>query len=158
MVGVATRPAGMTGRQVGRIAAVRRFNRFYTRCIGALDDGLLQSEFSLTEVRVLFELAHGQPTTAGTLGQRLGLDAGYLSRILQRFRRNGLLLREPSPHDRREYHLRLTSLGRTTFAPLDRAASREVAQLLRPLVEGEQRDLLSAMQTIMRILDGGRPD
>lgn len=147
----------MTRAQAGRIAAVRRFNRFYTRCIGALDDGLPQSEYSLTEVRVLFELAHGAPTTAGELGQRLGLDAGYLSRILQRFHRAGLLQREASAQDRREYHLRLTAAGRAALAPLDRAASREVAQLLQALAEGEQRNLLSAMQTIMRLLDGRQP-
>jgi DNA-binding MarR family transcriptional regulator len=147
----------MTRQRAGCIAAVRHFNRFYTRCIGALDDGLLQSEFSLTEVRVLFELAHGPESTAGMLGQRLGLDAGYLSRILRRFRRTGLLERRPSPHDRREYRLSLTAAGRAAFVPLDRAASREIGRLLRPLDERAQQDLLAAMQTIVRLLDRGEP-
>jgi DNA-binding MarR family transcriptional regulator len=143
----------MTMRPAERVAAVRRFNRFYTQYVGALDDSLLRSAFSLTEVRVLFELVHGPATTARALGQRLGLDAGYLSRILQRFRRDGLLTREASPQDRREYWLRLTPAGRAAFMPLDRAASREVARMLKSLSEDKQRLLLAAMQTIQRLLD-----
>lgn len=143
----------MTMRPAERIAAIRRFNRFYTQYVGALDDSLLHSAFSLTEVRVLFELAHGPATTAGALGQRLGLDAGYLSRILQRFRRAGLLTREASARDRREYRLLLTAAGRAAFVPLDRAASREVARMLRSLSDDRQRVLLAAMQTIQHLLD-----
>lgn len=139
----------------GRIAVMRRFNRFYRQHIGALDDGMLCSDFSLTEVRVMFELAYGPVTTAKDLRQRLGLDAGYLSRILQRFYRNGFLLREISLQDRRELQLELTPAGRAVFASLDDAASREVARLLQSLDERDQQILLEAMQTIMQLLAEG---
>src|SRR4051794_12865036 len=94
-----------------RIAAVRRFSRFYTRVIGALDKGLLHSRFTLTEARVLYELAQRADVTATGLGRQLGLDAGYLSRILQRFEQEGLILRAPSAGDRRQSLLAITAAG-----------------------------------------------
>src|SRR5271165_7074172 len=107
------------------VAAVRGFNRFYTRRIGALGAGHLASPFSLTEVRVLYELAHREGPTASELAKDLGLDPGYLSRILLKFRRRGMLAKKPSASDGRQSHLALTAKGRKAFAPLERAASRE---------------------------------
>src|ERR1044072_9001952 len=112
------------------VAAVRHFNRFYTRKIGVLQRGLLASPFSLTEVRVLYELAHHPGVTAAVLRRDLGLDAGYLSRMLSRFARQGLVRREPSPDDAREMHLRLTTRGEKTFAELDARSNAEVKALL----------------------------
>jgi DNA-binding MarR family transcriptional regulator len=107
-----------------RVGAVRRFNRYYTRVIGALQEGLLQSRFTLAEARVLYELAQHDDLTATDLGRELELDPGYLSRILQRFERDGMLAREPSPADRRQILLSLTAAGRDAFAPARRKIPR----------------------------------
>src|ERR1051326_2022559 len=130
------------------VAAVRGFNRFYTRRIGVLDEGHLASPFSLTEVRVLYELAHRDGMTASELVKDLGLDAGYLSRILLKLRRRGMLARTRSGKDGRQSHLVLTTRGRKAFAPLDRAASRQVAAMLDALPAGERARLVEAMETI----------
>src|SRR5579859_1383174 len=114
-----------------RIAAVRQFSRFYTRRIGALQEGLLQSRFTLTEARVLYELAQQSTTTATELGRQLAVDAGYLSRILQRFEHDGLISRRPLETDRRQSLVSLSQAGRETFAPLDERSRQEVAALLR---------------------------
>jgi DNA-binding MarR family transcriptional regulator/GNAT superfamily N-acetyltransferase len=135
-----------------RVEAVRRFNRFYTKQIGVLHEGLLQSPFSLTEVRVLYELAHHANITASELAKELGLDAGYLSRILRRFEYSGFLDRTPSQTDGRRSHLRLTQQGRDAFAPLDQRSHDEVAALLGKLPATEQKRLLDAMRTIERTL------
>src|SRR2546428_10023756 len=112
------------------VAAVRRFNRFYTRHIGLLQETLLRSPFSLTEARVLYELGNRAPTHATALGQELGLDAGYLSRILRGFERRGLLPRTPSHTDRRQSVLALTAQGRNALARLRAASRRPVRALL----------------------------
>jgi DNA-binding MarR family transcriptional regulator/GNAT superfamily N-acetyltransferase len=137
----------------GRIAAVRRFNRFYTRRIGVLQEGLLDSPFSLAEARVLYELAHRAGVTAGELARDLGLDAGYLSRILRGFARRGLLSRAAADGDARRRPITLTAAGRQAFAPLDRASRREVAALLEVLSEPEQARLAGAMDAIHELLD-----
>jgi DNA-binding MarR family transcriptional regulator/GNAT superfamily N-acetyltransferase len=137
-----------------RVAAVRRFNRRYTRVIGVLNEGLLASEFSLTEVRVLYELAHSDAPTASELGAALGIDAGYMSRILGGFARRRLLARDPSPEDGRRSHLRLTRQGREVFARLDALASDEIRALLAPLPDPAQRRLLGAMREVERLLGG----
>src|SRR2546425_5201095 len=110
-------PRTPAGPLEARIAAVRRFNRFYTRQIGVLGD-YLDSPFSLTEARVLYELAHREAPTAAALAADLGLDAGYLSRILKRFEQRGYLQRARSKADGRQAHLSLTARGRKAFAPL----------------------------------------
>jgi len=139
-----------------RIEGVRRFNRFYTQQIGVLDEGLLESAFSLTEVRVLYELAHREVSTAGELGADLGLDAGYLSRILGGFVRGGLLARKPSRTDGRQTLLRLTAKGTGAFGPLDVRAREAIRAMLGGLSATEQRRLLDAMTRIEGLL-GARP-
>jgi DNA-binding MarR family transcriptional regulator/GNAT superfamily N-acetyltransferase len=136
-----------------RIAAVRRFNRFYTRIIGALEEGLLQSRFSLAEARVLYELAQRNDLTATDLGRDLGLDPGYLSRILQRFEREELLARTQSDIDKRQSLLSLTAPGRDAFAPLDTGSREQVGTLLARLSEPAQAGLVSAMARIETLLD-----
>ncbi|MBL8675266.1 MAG: MarR family transcriptional regulator [Rhodospirillales bacterium] len=138
-----------------RARAVRRFNRFYTQRIGVLKEGLNDSPFPLAEARVLYELAHRDDTTATGLARDLGLDAGYLSRILGGFEQRGLLTRRPAADDARRSLLTLTRAGRKAFAPLDKASQREFTAVLGALAEGDQRTLLDAMATIERLLGGG---
>ena len=140
-----------------RIAAVRRFNRFYTQRIGVLDEGLLESPFSLTEVRILYELSARGTATASELAAALGLDEGYLSRILKAFRRDGLIGRQRSEEDGRRGVLSLTKKGRETFAPLDARSHDAVGALLTPLPEAGQRRLVSAMETIGGLLGADAP-
>jgi DNA-binding MarR family transcriptional regulator/GNAT superfamily N-acetyltransferase len=135
-----------------RVGAVRRFNRFYTQQIGVLHEGLLESPFSLTEVRVLYELAHRDKPTATELRKELGLDAGYLSRILRGFEGKGLVARAPSDSDGRQSRLSLTARGRKAFAPLDARSRDEVAAVLGKLGVEEQRRLTEAMRTIEGLL------
>src|SRR4051812_13877674 len=136
---------------VQQVKAVRGFNRFYTRRIGILDP-YLGSEFSLTEVRVFYELAHRDQPTATELGRDLGLDAGYLSRILRRFEARGWLARAPSPADARQSLLKLTESGHRTFAPLQQKSRDEATALLAALPAGEREKLIAAMGTVQRLL------
>jgi len=131
---------------------VRSFNRFYTRQIGLLNEGVYNSPFSLSEVRVLYELAYRTRPTAAELGKELGLDAGYLSRILTRFQKQGLIGRTPSPADARQNLLHLTERGRKVFKPLDSRSSEEVAAMLGQLAEADQKRLAHAMHEIESLL------
>jgi DNA-binding MarR family transcriptional regulator/GNAT superfamily N-acetyltransferase len=140
-----------------RIAAVRRFNRFYTRQIGALDESFLHSPFSLAEGRVLYELAHRDAPNAAELGRDLQVDAGYLSRLLRGLAQRGLIERAPSPTDGRRSLLRLTAEGRTTFDDLDARARDDVAALLAPLADTQQRQLIEALRMIETLLGGASP-
>lgn len=137
-----------------RVAAIRRFNRFYTRKIGVLEQQLLQSAFSLTEARVLFELAHRTDPSAKEIGAELGLDPGYLSRIVQTFMENGLVTRKPVPSDRRQYRLALTAKGRKAFGDLNSRSRHDVGGMLDRLPPGDEQRLVSAMSIIERVLDG----
>jgi len=140
----------------GQIAAVRAFNRFYTRKLGVLDQQLLKSPYSLSEARVLYELAHREDLSAKEIGSQLGLDAGYLSRIVQNFDENGLITRKPLPSDRRQYLLSLTAKGRQAFARLERSSQEDVGALLAALPAGGSQKLIGAMALIERLL--GAPD
>ena len=135
-----------------RVGVVRRFNRFWTRQIGVLREGYLESRFSLTEVRVLFELAHREETTASELGGELGLDAGYLSRLLGGFEKDGLIHKRPSEADGRRSLLRLTEKGLETFVPLDARSRRDIGAMLGSLTVAEQERLVGAMRTIEGLL------
>ncbi|GJD63542.1 GNAT family N-acetyltransferase [Methylobacterium frigidaeris] len=134
------------------VAAVRAFGRFYTRQIGLLEEGLHRSAFSLTEARVLYELALRDGLTASILGQDLGLDAGYLSRLLKRFEDQGLLTRRTSAGDGRRQVLALTPEGQAAFAPLDEASRAEVEALLARLPATDRAALVGAMARVRRLL------
>jgi DNA-binding MarR family transcriptional regulator/GNAT superfamily N-acetyltransferase len=135
-----------------RIAAMRRFNRFYTRQIGVLREKPYESPFSLTEVRVLYELAHRENPTASELSHDLGLDAGYLSRVLTGFERRGWLDKKPCAADGRQSRLSLTGQGRKVFDPLDACSREEVGQMLGGLSAAAQNRLVDAMHTIENLL------
>jgi DNA-binding MarR family transcriptional regulator/GNAT superfamily N-acetyltransferase len=135
------------------VAAVRRFTRFYTSRLEVLREGLLDSAFSLTEARVLYELATRDRPTAADLGRELALDAGYLSRILKRFEEGGLLARTRSASDGRQAHLVLTAAGRAAFAPLDARSRAQVGGLLAGLSAPDRDRLVAAMRVIEGLLD-----
>ncbi len=136
-----------------RVETVREFNRFYTRRIGVLHEGLLDSGFTLTESRLLWELAHKDNTTATELARNLELDAGYLSRLLRSFKERGLVKATRSKDDARSTHLSLTAAGRRAFAPLNTRSQEQVTQLLARLAEPQQQQLLQAFGQIGRLLD-----
>ena len=136
-----------------RIDEIRQFNRFFTRKIGILRDGLLHSPYSVTEARVLFELANTEGATASQLCQELGLDAGYLSRILNRFEQQGLLQKVRSQQDGRQYILQLTEQGKAEFAVLDLRSKEEIGDMLQSLGEEEQLQLLKSMKGIRELLE-----
>jgi DNA-binding MarR family transcriptional regulator/N-acetylglutamate synthase-like GNAT family acetyltransferase len=138
-----------------RIDTVRRFNRFYTRQIGVLHEGWLSSPFSLTEARVLYELAHREKPTATEVGNELGLDAGYLSRILSGFEKGGLLEKTPSEADGRQTLLALTKEGSKAFAPLEAGTIEQVGAMIKSLAERDRGRLIGAMQTIQKLLRVG---
>jgi len=135
-----------------KIEAVRRFNRFYTGRLGLLKPGLLQTRFPLTQARILFELAHHEDFTARELIRELDLDAGYLSRILSAFEKDGLLRRSPSKSDNRHRLLKLTAKGRKAFSALNERSKRENEALLQNLSEEDQQRLLQAMHTLESLL------
>lgn len=135
------------------VSAVRAFNRFYTKKLGVLDQHLLKSPFSLSEARVLYELAQGEGLSAKEIAATLGLDPGYLSRIVQSFDEKGLLTRTPLPSDRRQQLLGLTAKGRQSFAKLDRSSQSEIAAMLDELTGRDRDRLVQAMATIEDVLE-----
>ncbi|HTW63770.1 MAG TPA: helix-turn-helix domain-containing GNAT family N-acetyltransferase [Bryobacteraceae bacterium] len=142
---------------MAEVDAVRRFNRFYTRQIGLLGQGYLDSPFTLAEVRVLYEIAHGGSPAAAGIAKALGLDPGYLSRMLRSFQNRGLLVRRPSQADARQSHLSLTRKGRAAFEALEKKSQAGVAKMIGQMSPAEQIRLTSAMQTIQELL-GERPE
>jgi len=138
------------------IDAVRRFNRFYTRRIGVLRAGLLGSPYRLTEARLLYELAQGGQATASALGRDLGLDLGYLSRLLQGLKRRGLVRARRAAHDGRQSLLTLSAKGRQAFAVLDSRSREATAQMLKPLPEQDRARLVGAMRTVEGLLSHKR--
>jgi DNA-binding MarR family transcriptional regulator/N-acetylglutamate synthase-like GNAT family acetyltransferase len=139
-------------RQEHRVAAVRAFNRFYPLQVGLLSPGYLHSPFSITEARVIYEIATRGEAQVADLRRQLGLDAGYVSRMLNRFEEQGLIARERASADRRRQLVTLTAKGRRTFASLDRRSAAEIEGVIRPYSEEQQRRLVEAMGSIRRIL------
>jgi DNA-binding MarR family transcriptional regulator/N-acetylglutamate synthase-like GNAT family acetyltransferase len=135
-----------------RIKAVRHFNRFYTKQIGVLNEGLLESSLSLTGARVIYELASRKQATATELGNELGLDAGYLSRTVRDFEKRKLIRKEPSTRDARQSILRLTARGQKEFENLNQRSSNQIEELLNDLSGAEHARLLGAMKTIEELL------
>ena len=134
------------------IAAVRAFNRFYTRKLEVLDQHLLKTPFSLSEARVMYELAHRGDLSAKEIGLELGLDPGYLSRIVQKFDEDGLITRKPLATDRRQYQLSLTAKGRAAFAKLERTSQDHVGMMLGSLPGEDRKRLLGAMGVVKHLL------
>jgi DNA-binding MarR family transcriptional regulator/GNAT superfamily N-acetyltransferase len=140
-----------------RVASVRAFNRFYTNVIGALRGKLLQTPYSLTEARILFELGRGEAAQVGDLRRILDIDRGHLSRILARFEADGLVERERSTEDGRRQVIHLSERGRSSFEMLDARADEEVQNLLAPLNDSDRAELVGAMNTIRRVLEPSTP-
>jgi len=138
-----------------RVAAVRRFNRFYTRHIGLLDEGLLSSPLSLTQARTLYELANRKESTAAEVCDTLGLDPGYVSRILSGFEKNRLIEKKESPQDGRQTLLALTKKGQQAFEPLNTRSEQQVRTILGKLSPVRRDDLLHSMQTVEALLSPG---
>ena len=137
-----------------RIAAVRRFNRYYTRQIGVLRKTFLDSPYSLGEARVLHEIATRQAPTASDIAKSLDLDPGYLSRVLRNFERRGLIRKRTSPNDGRQSYLTLTPRGKKSYTPLDARSQRDTAAMLTRLEPADQARLIAAMATIETLLGG----
>ncbi len=131
----------------------RRFNRFYTKQIGLLSQGLLKTRFPLIQARILYELAQQKQTNASALVEKLNIDPGYLSRILSAFEKGGLLSKHRSPSDSRQQILKLTTQGKNSFAELDERSRNDAAEILQDLADEDRHRLLHAMQTIETILD-----
>jgi DNA-binding MarR family transcriptional regulator/N-acetylglutamate synthase-like GNAT family acetyltransferase len=147
----------VAGEIEGRVEAVRRFSRFYTQKIGVLQETLLKSPFSLTEGRVIYELGQRASATASELATELGLDPGYLSRILRSFRQRGLVHRERSATDGRRSLLRLTAQGQKAFAALNARSRGEITTMLGTLSGADQGRLVTALQTVETLM-GARPE
>jgi DNA-binding MarR family transcriptional regulator/ribosomal protein S18 acetylase RimI-like enzyme len=137
-----------------RIAAVRRFNRYYTRQIGVLRKTFLDSPYSLAEARVLYEIASRRAPTASDIARSLDLDPGYLSRVLRNFEKRGLIRKRASAKDGRQSHLTLTPRGKKSFIPLDTRSQRTTAAMLGKLAPADQAQLIAAMATIETLLEG----
>jgi DNA-binding MarR family transcriptional regulator/N-acetylglutamate synthase-like GNAT family acetyltransferase len=142
-----------------RISEIRRFSRFYTKRIGLLSDGILGSDHSLSEARVIYELAQREVSSGAEIAEELGLDRGYVSRILRSLERQGLVTKARSKHDRRRIHVSLSPTGRDTYERLNSGSREQIASLLGALDTATQDEIVTSMRTIERALgdtDGGR--
>lgn len=148
----------MPAEPQSRIEAVRRFNRFYTREVGLLRKTFLDTPWTLGEMRVLFEIGHGEDVTASDVGKALDLDAAYLSRLLGNFEKEGLISRVRSKDDARQSHLKMTAKGRAAFAAADKKQAGNTAAMLGRLKPQDQARLVEAMSTIVTLLGGDRPE
>jgi DNA-binding MarR family transcriptional regulator/N-acetylglutamate synthase-like GNAT family acetyltransferase len=157
MAPTATSEAARGAEPGDRVARVRAFNRFYTNVIGLLREGLLRTPYSLTEARVIFELAQRAATQVADLRRDLDVDAGYMSRMLARLEADGLIARERSPADARRQVIHLSDRGRAAFEMLDQRSAEEVGKILTRLTDEQQRRLIGAMGTIQRLLADVHP-
>jgi len=143
---------GVTIKREERVAAIRAFNRFYTRQMGLLEEGIHRSEFSLAEARVIYETAQDEATSASAIAKQLDLDQGYLSRMIGKLVDQNLIVKQLSSTDRRQYQLKLTSKGRSAFTRLNRASNERVEEMVADLPEAEVARMISAMGAIERVL------
>ena len=139
------------------IERIRRFNRFYTSLVGVLDRHILRSPYSLTEVRTLYEIAHDDGASARRLKSTLGIDEGYMSRLIVSLERRGLLSRRRSSEDGRRFHLSLTPRGSDELRELEKAAAAEIARIISPLSVAEVSEIVSGMTRIRELLGRGGP-
>jgi DNA-binding MarR family transcriptional regulator/GNAT superfamily N-acetyltransferase len=144
--------AGVSSERDQRVAAIRAFNRFYTRQIGLLEDGFHRSEFSLAEARVIYELAQANATSATAIAKQLDVDQGYLSRMIAKLVDQNLVVKQPSSSDRRQYQLKLTGKGRSAFARLNGASNKLVGEMVANLSEADVARMIGAMGAIERVL------
>ncbi len=151
-------PAPIRDAGAEEIEAVRAFGRFYTAFLGVLNEGLLDSPFSTTESRIIYELARGGVSDSGALGTRLGLDSGYLSRLLSRLEAARIIARSPSPEDGRVKLLSLTADGVEAFEVLDRASTAQVDRVFAGLSRSERHQLVDAMTTVRSLLGDDVPE
>jgi DNA-binding MarR family transcriptional regulator/N-acetylglutamate synthase-like GNAT family acetyltransferase len=143
---------GVTTKREERVAAIRAFNRFYTRQIGLLEDGIHRSEFSLAEARVIYEAAQDKSTSASAIAKKLDLDQGYLSRMITKLVDQRIVVKQPSPSDRRQYQLKLSSKGRAVFARLNRASDKLIEGMIADLPDADLARMIGAMSAIERVL------
>jgi DNA-binding MarR family transcriptional regulator len=136
----------------GAVRRIRRFNRFYTAFLGVLDRHFLESPYSLTEVRVLYEICHGSESLARDIGESLGVDRGYLSRIIDSFIRSGLVRASPSARDRRQHIIRLTQKGKAVFGALEARSEKSISRAIDALSPGQQEELVGHMERIQELL------
>jgi len=137
------------------VSRIRGFNRFYTAFLGVLDRHFLESPFSLTEVRVLYEICHGSGCLARDIGESLRVDRGYMSRIIDSFIARGLVRKSPSPRDRRQHIITLTPKGRDVFGSLEARSEQSISQAIRALSRDEQIELMRHMERVQVLLTRG---
>lgn len=135
------------------IQEIRAFNRWFTDIIGLLDQHLLNSSWSLVEARLIYEIYHAETVQASQLMEVLGVDKGYLSRLLKKLEKEKIITKRKSPGDARAFLLYLTEKGEREFAALNSASDEQIGTLLRPLSEGQREELVGHMEAIRQLLN-----